>query len=190
MNIYKQHQLMLLHIHGIRVYEHTNSISWCCYMYMVCMYMNIQTTWLMLIMFMVCVHINSISSQPSHLFLDDGGRDGLQNIGLLSTTDMACCLKRIYRVQSPWKFYVLHDSTRLHGATAQKTAIFVCTAIRTSNSTKSQGIYSYIHIPTEHLLTLLYSYAFSSFRMAGWISTKLLCCYCWHIPILIKVTQQ
>jgi hypothetical protein len=31
---------------------------------------------------------------------DDGGGDGLRNVGFLSTTGMACCPRRFYRVQS------------------------------------------------------------------------------------------
>jgi hypothetical protein len=38
---------------------------------------------------------------------DDGGRDGLRNVGLLSTTDTVCCTRRIYWVQSPWKLLSL-----------------------------------------------------------------------------------
>lgn len=52
------------------------------------------------------MYINSISGQSSQLSGDDGDRDGLRNVGLLSTIDTACCLRRICWVQSSWKFYV------------------------------------------------------------------------------------
>jgi hypothetical protein len=42
------------------------------------------------------IYINIISGQPSHHSTDDGGGDGLRNVGLLSTTDTACCLRRFY----------------------------------------------------------------------------------------------
>jgi hypothetical protein len=35
---------------------------------------------------------------------DDGGWDGLRNVGLLSTTDTACCPRRIYRVYGCLRF--------------------------------------------------------------------------------------
>jgi hypothetical protein len=39
--------------------------------------------------------------QPPPPSPDDGGRDGLRNVGLLSTIDTACCPRRFYQVQSP-----------------------------------------------------------------------------------------
>jgi hypothetical protein len=43
------------------------------------------------------MYINITSSQPSHHSPDDGGGDGLRNVGLLSTTNTASCLRRFYR---------------------------------------------------------------------------------------------
>jgi hypothetical protein len=52
---------------------------------------------------------NITSGQPSHHSLDDGGGNSLRNIGLLSTTDMACCPRRFYWVQLPWELQVLNN---------------------------------------------------------------------------------
>jgi hypothetical protein len=49
-----------------------------------------------------------------HLHLHHQGNDAdddLCNVGLLSTTDKACCLRRFYRVQLLWKLQFLHIST-------------------------------------------------------------------------------
>jgi hypothetical protein len=46
------------------------------------------------------MYIKISSGQPSHHSPDDGGRDGLRNVGLLSTTDMACCPRRFYKVDN------------------------------------------------------------------------------------------
>jgi hypothetical protein len=47
------------------------------------------------------MYINIISGQPSHNSPDHAGGDGLRSFGFLSTTNMACCLRRFYRVQLP-----------------------------------------------------------------------------------------
>jgi hypothetical protein len=43
------------------------------------------------------MYMKIISGQTSHHSPDDGGADGLRNVGLLSTTDTACCPRRFYR---------------------------------------------------------------------------------------------
>jgi hypothetical protein len=42
------------------------------------------------------MYINITSGQLSHHSPDDGGGDGLRNVGPLSTTDTACCPRRFY----------------------------------------------------------------------------------------------
>jgi hypothetical protein len=54
------------------------------------------------------MYINITSGQPSHHSPDDGGGDGLRNVGLLFTTDKVCYPRRFYQFQSPWKFQVLY----------------------------------------------------------------------------------
>jgi hypothetical protein len=44
------------------------------------------------------MYINIISSQTSHHSRDDGGRDGVRNVGLLSETDTVCCPRRFFLV--------------------------------------------------------------------------------------------
>jgi hypothetical protein len=49
------------------------------------------------------MYINIISGQPLHHSPDDERGDGFQNVGLLSTTDTACCPRRFYRVYTELK---------------------------------------------------------------------------------------
>jgi hypothetical protein len=52
-----------------------------------------------------------LGNKPCQLWIKAqlfGGGDGLWNFGLFSTTDTACCPRRFYRVQSPWKLQVLY----------------------------------------------------------------------------------
>jgi hypothetical protein len=44
------------------------------------------------------MYINIISSQLPHHSANDVGRDGLQNTGLLFTTDMACYPREFYQI--------------------------------------------------------------------------------------------
>jgi hypothetical protein len=48
----------------------------------------------------------------------------------------------VFWVVAPCSLKRCQTSTRLHGATTQKTAIFVLTAVRTSNPKRKTGLYS------------------------------------------------
>jgi hypothetical protein len=57
------------------------------------------------------MYINIISCQPSHLSPDDGGGDGLRNVGFLSTTDKAFCPRRFYRPPHSFSHCFTEDTT-------------------------------------------------------------------------------